>query len=270
LKDVHSQQGFVQAALDLSSASSDIESPIAKASKLWLLERIAREARSLDNGSFLLKDSKLESFKPILHVGWGMDVMAETGFDFPRFSQIVEESADPKYRPLVFEAAGVISVAAAKPFKSAMIGIPVPQTFSMTELEGFFRFINQPEKDMMSHGFGRGLYFGTFTLRSALLRALSCPSLFHPGLAARGVGFAFAMVNCDSLHDVCFTADRLAGDNQGLEEILYFKEGIVTALSFLEWNFPGMLDTLDPNDFIHSAKSKFRSYQDAGGVYSLL
>jgi hypothetical protein len=103
----------------------------------------------------------------------------------------------------------------------------------------------------------------------SLKRALSCPSLFHPGLAARGVGFAFAMVNCESLQDVFYTADRLKEDKKSLEEIEFFREGIVTALSFLEWNYSGLLDTLETNDFTQIAWHKFRSYQEAGGVFSL-
>lgn len=270
LKGLRSRQDFIQAVLNPSPSLSNFESPIAKASRLWLLERIARQARSFDNGSFLLRDPNLERFKPILHVGWGMDVIAETGFDFLSFSQIVEKSADPKYRPLVFEAAGVICVAATQPIKSALIGIRVPQSFSKDGLERFFRFINQPEVDEMSHGYGRGLYFKKFTLRSALKQALSCPSFFHSGLVVRGVGFAFAMVNCASLQEVFSTVECLKKDKLGLEEIKFFQEGVVTAVSFLEWNFPGLLDTLETSEFSQNAWKKFRSYLEAGGVFSLL
>lgn len=268
-KSFHSRQDFIQAVVNPLPPLSSFERPITKASRLWRLERIAREARAFDNGSFLLKDPRLERFKPILHVGWGMDAIAETGFDFLSFSRNIEISTDPKYRLLVFEAAGVICVAAAQPFKSALIGIRVPRPFSREGLERFFQFIGQPEIDMMSHGFGRGLYFKTFTLRSSLKQALSCPSFLHPGLAVRGVGFAYAMVNCESLPDVFFTANRLKEVKKDLEEITFFREGIVTALSFLEWNFPGLLGTLQTNDFTQIARQKLQSYQAAGGVFSL-
>lgn len=267
IKALRSREDFVRFVLNQSLFPSGQEKPIAKASRLWRLERIAREARSIDNGSFLLRDPRLERFKPILHVGWGMDVAAETGFDFPRFSRIVAKTADPKYRLMVFEGAGVICLAASQPRRSSLIGLPVPRTFGRNILSRFISGIDRKTLDMMSHGFGRGLYFKTLTLRSSLKRALSCPSIFHPGPAVKGVGFAFAMVNCRSLPDVLFTADRLREKKDGLEGIEGFTDGVVTALSFLEWNFPGLLDTLGAHDIVQAAWGKLRSYQEAGGVF---
>lgn len=267
-RNLHSRQDFIQAVLNLSSSISDLERPIARASRLWQMERISRAARFLENGSFLLKDPTLERYKPILHVGWGMDVIAETGFDFQSLSRIIEKSADPKYRLMVYEAAGIISIAAALPLRSALIGIPVPRSFNLDGLEKFIRFIDRPEMDMMSHGFGRGLYFRKFTLRSSLHCAISRPHLFHPGVAVKGVGFAFAMVNCRCLQEVFFTADRLREDKIGGEVVEFFREGVATAVSFLEWNFPGLLGTLGAGDITRIASDKLRSYRKAGGVFS--
>jgi hypothetical protein len=267
VKSLRSRQDFVRFVLNPPLSLSGQEKPIAKASRLWRLERIAREARSIDNGSFLLKDPRLERFKAILHVGWGMDAAAETGFDFPRFSRIVADTADPNYRLLVFEGAGVIGLAASQPRRSALIGLPVPRTFSRDVLARFIRSIDRQALDMMSHGFGRGLYFKTLTLRSSLKRARSCLPFFHPGSAVKGVGFAFAMVNCQSLPGVFMTADRLKESKDRMEGIECFTDGVVTALSFLEWNFPGLLGTLGSHDITQAAWAKLRSYQEAGGVF---
>ncbi len=267
IKGLHSRQDFARFVLNQSLSPAGQEKPIAKASRLWQLERVAREARSIDNGSFLLKDPRLERLKPILHVGWGMDVAAETGFDFQGFSRAIAGAADPKYRLLVFEGAGVICLVASQPRRSSLIGLPVLRTFRRDMMEHFIRHIDRQALDMMSHGFGRGLYFRTFTLRGSLKRALSCPSFFHPGSAVKGVGFAFAMVNCRSMPDVYAVADRLNKKNQGLEGIDRFTEGVVTALSFLEWNFPGVLRTLESHDITQAAWTKLRSYREGGGVF---
>jgi hypothetical protein len=238
-----------------------------KASLLWFLEKLIREARIFDNGSFLLLEPTIERFKPVLHVGWGMDCLSDTGFDFPRFTTVLETSADPKYRLLTMEPIGVVYTAARQPLRSFIIGINVPSFPDPEPLGLFFDNISEPETQMISHGYGRGIYFKVFSLRSALEKALNCPCFFDPNYAIKGVAFACTMVNNSHLDRVFLTARTLVCNNVGREECRYFSEGISSALSFLEWNSPGFLESLEENTIIERAKELMKTYQADGGVY---
>ncbi len=244
-------------------------SPIQKASSLWFLERLAREARRFDNAAFLLKEKTLERFKPILHVGWAMDCLADTGFDYSRFTKCIAEAADPRYRLLALEPVGVIFVACRHPIRPSLIGIKIPPEPDEKTFLDFFSCFEKEESQVISHGYGRGTYFRSLSLCSALKRTLDCPACFNAYNALRGLAFAYTMVNCSELDRVFLTAARLRPDNLQKEEIRYFREGIVSALSFLEWSFPGVLASVKDISFAQEAKQALDSHRSAGGIYSL-
>ena len=100
-KRLNTPGDFLNAVQRFETESERRKSAAEKAASLWFLEGLIRAARVFDNGSFLLAEPAIERFKPILHVGWGMDILSETGFDFPRFTAVIKGSADPKYRLLV-------------------------------------------------------------------------------------------------------------------------------------------------------------------------
>lgn len=239
------------------------------ASLLWFLERLIREARIFDNGSFLLQDPTIERFKAVLHMGWGMDCFSDTGFDYSRFTKVIETSADPKYKLLALEPIGVIYTAAQQRLRSFLIGVNIPPFPSPGILSSFFNNFSEPEMHMISHGYGRGIYFKVFSLRSALKEALNCPNLFKSFYAAKGVAFAYTMVNSRQLDRVFLMARELNRHNEDREECRYFSEGIGSALSFLEWNSPGLLESLEENTIIESSKEMVKTYQAEGGIFKL-
>ncbi len=222
-----------------------------------------------DNGSFLLQEPTIERFKPVLHVGWGMDCFGDTGFDYSRLTSVIETAADPKYRLLALEPIGLSYTAARQPLRSFIVGVNIPSFPDPGGLSLFFDNFSEPETQVISHGYGRGIYFNEFSLRSALREALNCPGFFNPCYAIRGVAFAYTMVNGAHLDRVFFTARELVCKNVGREECRYFSEGIGSALSFLEWNSPGLLESLEENTIIEQAKEMFNSYRTDGGVYKL-
>lgn len=77
------------------------------------------------------------------------------------------------------------------------------------------------------------------------------------------------MVNSRHLHRVFLTARELIRHNEGREECRYFSEGVGSALSFLEWNLPGLLESLEENIIIESAKEMVKKYLADGGIYKL-
>jgi len=268
-KHLNTPGDFLNAVRRFESESERKKNAAEKAASLWFLERLIREARVFDNGSFLLAEPVIERFKAILHVGWGMDVLGETGFDFPRFSTIINRWADPKYRLLVMEPIGIIYIASQQPLKSNIIGINIPPIPDQKSLAAFFTHFNEAETAMISHGYGRGIYFQAYSLCSALKKARNSPGFFNTFYSIRGIAFAYTMINSTHLDKIFLSADKLASSDLGSEETRFFHDGVISALSFLEWNLPGLLESLEENKYIEKAREMVKSYLASGGVYRL-
>lgn len=268
-KPLKTPRDFLNAVQGFQSESARKKSAAEKAAALWFLEKLIREARTFDNGSFLLAEPAVERFKPILHVGWGMDCFSETGFDFSHFTGTIKRSADSRYRLLALEPIGIIYIASRQPLRSFLIGINIPPFPDHDSLSAFFAHFSEPEIQIISHGFGRGVYFKAYSLCSALKEVLACDGFFNPLFSVKGIAFAHTMVNSSHFDKVFLTADRLACNNVGSEEIRYFHEGVVSALSFLEWHFPGLLESLKESTYTERAKEMVKSYQADGGIYRL-
>jgi len=268
-KRLNTPGDFLNAVRSFESENKKRKNAAEKAAALWFLEGLIREARIFDNGSFLLAEPTIERFKPILHVGWGMDILSETGFDFPRFASVIKNSADPKYRLLVMEPIGVIYIAGQQPLKSHIIGINIPSIPDQESLSAFFALFSEEETQMISHGYGRGIYFQAYSLCSALKKARDCPVFFNTLYSIRGIAFAYTMVNGSHLDKVFLSANKLASSDFGSEETRFFQDGVTSALSFLEWNLPGLLESLEENRYTEKAREMVNSYRASGGVYRL-
>ncbi|MFC2146404.1 hypothetical protein ACFLRT_03480 [Acidobacteriota bacterium] len=266
-KRLNTPGDFLNAVRGFESESERRKSAAEKAAGLWFLERLIREARIFDNGSFLLAEPVIERFKPILHVGWGMDVLSETGFDFSRFTTVIKHSADPKYKLLVVEPIGIIYAAGQQPLKSLITGINIPPIPDQKSLSAFFAHFSEEETQMISHGYGRGIYFQAYSLCSALKKARDCPVFFDTLYSIKGISFAYTLVNSSHLDKVFLTADKLASSDLGSEETRFFHDGVTSALSFLEWNLPGLLESLEENRYTEKARQIVKSYRASGGVY---
>jgi hypothetical protein len=198
-----------------------------------------------------------------------MDVLSETGFDFPRLTTVINRSADPKYRLLAVEPLGIIYAAGQQPLKSLITGLNIPPIPDQKSLSAFFSHFSQAEIQMISHGYGRGIYFQAYSLCSALKRARYCPGFFNTLYSIKGIAFAYTMVNGSHLDKVFLTADKLVSSDLGSEETCFFHDGVASALSFLEWNLPGLLESLEENRYTEKAREMVNSYRASGGVYRL-
>jgi hypothetical protein len=195
--------------------------------------------------------------------------LSGTGFDFFRFSKAVENSADGKYRLMALEPIGIIYIASQYPLRSALMGINIPRFPRKKSLNSFFHNFNKPEIEVISHGFGRGLFFQAHSLSSAIKNALANPDFFYAPDSLRGIAFAYTMVNNRHLDKVFITADKLASRNAGNEMVRCFQEGICSALSFLEWHMPGLLESLMETTYTRKAKEMLLSHRSDGGIYRL-
>ena len=268
-KRLKTPNDFLDAVRRFESESERKKNAAEKAAGLWFMEGLIRAARYFDNAAFLLTEKAIERFKPILHVGWGMDILSETGFDFVHFTEVLKRFTDTRYKLLALEPIGVIYIASQQPLRSSLIGINIPPFPDLKKLSLFFANFDEEETRMISHGFGRGTYFQTNSLCAALRKSMECPTFFNPLYSIRGTAFAFAMVNSTHLDRVFLTADKLISSNFGRERARFFHDGVISALSFLEWNLPGLLETLEDCKYTRKAKETVHSYNIIGGVYNL-
>jgi hypothetical protein len=268
-KRLKSPTDFLNTVCSFETDNERRKSPAEKAAQLWFLERVIREARVFNNGSFLLTEPKINRFKPILHVGWGMDILSDTGFDFSRFATVMENTADPRYRLLALEPLGIAYIAGQQPLKSRFIGLNIPRIPDIESVSAFFAHFSEGEIEMISHGYGRGIYFQAYSLCSALKKAKNCPAFFNPLYSIRGLAFAYTMVNISHLHKVFLTAQKLASSDLGSEETHFFNDGVASALSFLDWNFPGLMESLEENSCTQKAVEMLNAYKKSGGVFHL-
>jgi hypothetical protein len=267
IRNLKTSQDHLDAVRRIESEKLSGEQVIERATRLWYMEKLIKQARIFDDGAFLLKDTSLEKFAPILHVGWGMDKILELGYDFPGFEDGIKKSANPKFRFLAIEPIGFLYVIGQTPLRSSLAGIRGPSLPAKDVLESFFGQFTETEIRNISHGLGRGTYFQVLSLSAAVRKGLRCPGLFNPLFIMKGIAFAYTMVNCSQLAKVFETAESLTTHNGDREEIRYFKEGIQSALGFLEWNFPGLLETLDHNFYSGGAREIHNAHRISGGIY---
>lgn len=268
-KGLKTHEDFLDEVRRFASDNERKKSAPEKAAALWFMERLIREARALDIDASLLTDPTVERYKAVLHVGWGMHVLSEAGFDFAHFTSIINNAADPKYRLLAMEPVGVLYIAAQQPVRSFIIGIDSPRFPDPQGLAEFFGRFSEAETRISSHGFGRGSFFQAYSLCAALRKVLNHNTFFNPLYSIRGTAFAFTLVNTSHLDRVFLTADKLSCNNVGCEEADFFSQGVVSALSFLEWNMPGLLETLKKNSYTEQVEETVQSYHTNGGVYTL-
>lgn len=227
-----------------------------KAASLWKLEGLIREAKISGIDGTLLKEPSLERLKPILHVGWGMHIIGDTGFDFSRWETALQASADTRYRRMTMEPIGLVYAGSRQRLKARFAGISLPPVDEPENISRFFSRFNDMDIRMISHGYGRGTYFQNVTLRSALRAAVECPEFLDPLYAVRGVAFAHTLVNISCL-------DRIFETN-GTKD---FHTGIATALALLEWHFPGLLENLPDNACVGETRQILVHHKTRGNIY---
>jgi hypothetical protein len=90
---------------------------------------------------------------------------------------------------LAMEPIGIIYAAGQQPLKSFITGINIPPMPDQKSLSAFFAHFSEAEIQMISHGYGRGIYFQAYSLCSALKKARDCPGFFNrfPILEKRSV-----------------------------------------------------------------------------------
>ena len=119
---------------------------------------------------------------------------------------------------------------------------------------------------LISHGFGRLLYFNSKNLDEAL-RNIKARTFLDTAAAVQGMAFGYTMVNHEDLSTVLATGGSL----MDAKLIAAFQAGLIYALMFWEWCWPGFLNTLTPphaqaGKLIAAAQREIADAKQAGAL----
>jgi hypothetical protein len=174
----------------------------------------------------------------------GIAAVEEVGLSPEKIIESIDRRAHPGLRHFAYESVGCAwGVVDNRGFKRlfeistgvrfSSLSAPDPGTF-------IARFPNEV-RPLLSHGYGRTLYFVHRSLARSLKAALATTSL-NTRAAVHGVAFAYAMINFADLGQVLEVRPDLR--RPALNEA--FVNGLAFALAMWSWTFPGFLRGLTP------------------------
>ncbi|HWP85285.1 MAG TPA: hypothetical protein VNN17_08855, partial [Terriglobia bacterium] len=150
----------------------------------------------------------------------------------------IESLAHPDYRLFAYESAGAMLGAYEVPVPKRLLGL---KPLARPRPEEFLRAFPSEIQRLIAVGYGRILYFNSGTVASALGRIAQRPFLDAPA-AVLGVAFACAMINHRDFWRVLEVNGQFADPRWAAA----YREGLIYALEFWEWETPGFLQSLRP------------------------
>ena len=198
------------------------------------------------NGQGLLNDDAIPiSVQPISHVGLGIAAAESASFQPTRIAELIEPRAHPDYRLFPYESVGCIwAVYANKWFQYLFRMVSrtkIPPT-TLPDMATFLAAFSPEIRSLISHGYGRSLYFRDYNVQRAIRSAVKLHELDKRAVV-QGIAFAYAMINSADIHRVL----DVGRDLDDPELAGGFQDGLTYALTFWEWAFPGFLELLTPS-----------------------
>lgn len=232
---------------------------------LWKAEVLGYVlARKGNPDTSLLDDRIPPEIQPIIHVGFGAGMAEATRFRLEELQERLNRQCHPAFRLFAYEPVGGILAAYSTRIRwirkivTRLTGIERPRVRTLLALF--------PDEAgwLVSHGYGRILYFKCATLRSALWRATREKRLETPA-AVQAIAFAYAMVNHRDLETVLEVP--LTESSNPLNPC--FDRGIIYGLTFWDWFHPGFIDSLEahgerPARLLQAARMESESNRTAG------
>ena len=209
----------------------------AKTAALWKMESLGVTFGRVAQAGDTLNDPRLPvEARPIAHVGMGVAAVETTDFNSAQITRMIDSLSHPDYRLFGYESIGAMLGVYEKTVPRVLLGLvplhrPDPAQFIPTFRPEVLRLI--------SHGYGRLLYFNSKDIRTAFRNILKRKFL-EVLPAVQGMAFGYSMVNSMDLDRVLATGGRLPSP----ELVGAFKTGLIYALMFWEWESPGFLQTL--------------------------
>ena len=222
------------------AAASDIRD---KTVTLWRLERLGFSYCRHGQGS--LDDDEIPvQVQPILHVGLGIAATESAGFSAEKTVQSIEPRVHADFREYAYEAIGCIWAAYTYKLFQLLFRVVSRSKIVPCKLPEWTDFIGSftvDQQRLISHGYGRTLYLKQLKNGRAIRTASRLDGL-DTMWAIRGIAFAYAMINHVDLYRVLDGGNDL----EDPETAHAFDQGLMTALTFWDWTFPGFLDGLAP------------------------
>ncbi len=234
---------FVEAAMD-THRNSEVSGKIDdRCVALWKIERIGFSYYRHGSGTLHGPSVPVEIL-PISHTGLGIAAVEEAGLSPEKIRQSIDRRAHPDFRHFAYESVGCAwGVYENRSFRrlfETFTGVRFPSC-DLPDSAEFMAGFPPGCRPLLSHGYGRTLYFVHRTLAGSIRGAAAATSL-DTSAAVQGVAFAYAMINFADLRRVLDVRPDL--EQPALAEA--FDDGLVLALAMWSWTFPGFPRLLSP------------------------
>lgn len=219
--------------------------PLAKTRCFWKMEKLSAEfVKTAPEGIHLGSINLDQEIRPIAHCGMGIGAVEHLSFERERLLNRLDQFSEPGFRLFAYESIGaMLAVYEPGPFlhlarTGHRLGLIPLAPIQSPGTSSYLQTFPGELCPLLSHGYGRIIYFRSASLRTALRAARSAPRSLDFFSLIRGIAFAMAMVNAADLSRV------LLHDFRFLDPTIHqaFEDGLVYALVFWEWMSPGFLD----------------------------
>jgi hypothetical protein len=222
---------------------------------LWRCEGLSTTVAKHQHPSNSLADPDIPvSLRPVVHVGFGSGAAESAVFDAETLHRRFEAYCAAEYRDFAYEGIGAILRGYERGFfrlacnSLGFIPFDAPDA---PDTAGFFaEYLAQFQphlQRLITHGYGRIIAFSHLNIYDAISAATAFPDeRVEP--AVHGAAFAFAMINGEELPRIL----RRSAIPFDPPVRAAFQNGLIYALTFLEWFVPGLLDDWRPEGPIES------------------
>jgi hypothetical protein len=213
----------------------------ARTAGLWHMESLGvTYAKQPPPGKTLNDPSLPPECRPIVHVGMGAGSVEVANFDPRKITEMIESLSNPSFRLFPYESLGAMLGVYEQSLPRIMLGL---KPLNRPEPRGFIKFFAPEIQRLISHGYGRLLYFNSLNI-AATVRSIAARSFLQTPAAIQGMAFGYTMVNNVDLWTVLETGSGF----EDPELRTAFRNGLIYGLEFWEWETPGFLPTLKPPD----------------------
>lgn len=241
IEGVLSQEEYISrwSAIQKEAARSNDMS--VRTAALWKMESLGVTYGKLAGPTSTLNDPRVPvEVRPVIHVGMGGGVTEVCNFDPGKITSMIERLSNPDYHWFPYEQQGAMLGVYEKSLPRIMLGL---KALDRPDPAQFINSFPPEAQRLISHGYGRLIYFNSMNLATAFQNIVKRPFLQVPA-AVQGMAFGYAMVNHLDLKLLLETGDRF--QDPGLARA--FNNGLIYALMFWEWETPGFLKSLQASD----------------------
>jgi len=234
-----SQETYLDRWSAIQSAAQKSRDLHFMTASFWKMESLGADYCRQPPGGNTLCDPRLPlEVRPIAHTGLGVAAVEVGEFDPARITRTIDSLANPNFRLFAYESLGAVLGVYQMPVPKNLLGL---KRLRRPEPERFINFFPAEIQRLISNGYGRILYFNSLDLVSAV-RSIARRRFLQAPAAIQGMAFAYAMVNSSDLWVVLETGCGF----EDSELRTAFQNGLIYALEFWEWAWPGWLRSLNP------------------------